>query len=522
MNPWLEHVKKYREAHPRQSYKEVLTHAKATYTPVKKTAPKKKMKGAGPCQSKQQKPGDVDDFVLATQRLDFIMNQIAEQMIVIEQLPNESVTLFTRRRIQMKTVIKNNLKKRIEKLEKKINKIKSDKKDCNRLFKMIELTKKQTKMMTDFAKTKNISIAEKGFVKVLPSPRTNKKIDTLDVKNEKMRTALKIKLANFESNKDITDDQKDAIRKQLSTKRHIINTLTARINSSASTTDTPQDIANKTKLNSAIKAQLNLLRKLITLAKKKNKQDEPDEQKGEGTEENALSIAIDIFLDFAKTGKLPSPRKLINTAFKNSIGAATGLNITPDQAIEASKNTVKATGKHLKALFSGNYNIKQTHLLSDVAKAEKFLIKNSFVGGLPVIGSTIDKLLDIAITDSSQWEQGVRIFDALPQAERQRLFDKTEQGKRIIREKKRKLKEIKDEKVNRKREKAGEISRTAGHITEQSGNLPTAAKRKRTIRQIKKIVDSRPLTLKQLRAKKRKTPADKERMRQLVELSQLR
>ena len=41
-NPWLEHVKKFREKHPKLSYKEVLQEAKKTYTKVKPKAKAKK------------------------------------------------------------------------------------------------------------------------------------------------------------------------------------------------------------------------------------------------------------------------------------------------------------------------------------------------------------------------------------------------------------------------------------------------------------------------------------------------
>ena len=36
-NPWLDHVKAYRESHPELSYKEVLQQAKDTYTKVEPT-----------------------------------------------------------------------------------------------------------------------------------------------------------------------------------------------------------------------------------------------------------------------------------------------------------------------------------------------------------------------------------------------------------------------------------------------------------------------------------------------------
>ena len=35
-NPWLTHVKQFREKNPEMSYKEVLQKAKLTYTPIKK------------------------------------------------------------------------------------------------------------------------------------------------------------------------------------------------------------------------------------------------------------------------------------------------------------------------------------------------------------------------------------------------------------------------------------------------------------------------------------------------------
>lgn len=40
-NPWLQHVKKCREAHPEWSYSKALKECKKTYTPVGGPAPKK-------------------------------------------------------------------------------------------------------------------------------------------------------------------------------------------------------------------------------------------------------------------------------------------------------------------------------------------------------------------------------------------------------------------------------------------------------------------------------------------------
>ena len=45
VNPWLTHVKQFREKNPEMPYKEVLQKAKLTYTPIKK-AEKKVVKKA--------------------------------------------------------------------------------------------------------------------------------------------------------------------------------------------------------------------------------------------------------------------------------------------------------------------------------------------------------------------------------------------------------------------------------------------------------------------------------------------
>ena len=60
-NPWIEHVKKFREAHPDMKYKDCLAEAKKSYTPVKKSASAKtpkvkkggalKLAGQGSCGS---------------------------------------------------------------------------------------------------------------------------------------------------------------------------------------------------------------------------------------------------------------------------------------------------------------------------------------------------------------------------------------------------------------------------------------------------------------------------------------
>ena len=69
-NPWLEHVKKFRQDNPKLSYKEVLQQARKTYTkvkPVKKEAKPKAKKEAkakkepkAKKETKKAKGGSVD------------------------------------------------------------------------------------------------------------------------------------------------------------------------------------------------------------------------------------------------------------------------------------------------------------------------------------------------------------------------------------------------------------------------------------------------------------------------------